>query len=336
MTSTPQDEQVHQAADVLRHGGLVALPTETVYGLAADAHNPSAVARIFSAKGRPVDHPLIVHLGDASQLAAWAQDIPEAARRLADAFWPGPLTLVLRRRPEVLDAVTGGLPTVALRVPDHPLALRVLALFDGGIAAPSANRYGNVSPTTAAHVREELGEAVDLILDGGPCSVGIESTIVDLSSGGACILRPGMITAAQVQQVSRLPVTTQPVAGTRSPGLKDSHYAPRARVVLVSNDHAAVEVERWQASGQCVGLLSVQRPDALPETVPWLSLQPDASEQARQLYQRLRQADHLGLQVLVAVPPSEDGMGKALCDRLRRAAGLGSGPGSPTPFAGTP
>ena len=171
-------EAVHQAVAVLRAGGLVALPTETVYGLAADAANPQAVARVFALKGRPATHPLIVHIAATAVLEQWAADVPAGARRLAEAFWPGPLTLILKRQPQVLDAVTGGQDSVGLRVPAHPLALAVLAEFDGGIAAPSANRYGRVSPTTADHVREEFGDAVDFILDGGPCRLGIESTIV--------------------------------------------------------------------------------------------------------------------------------------------------------------
>lgn len=316
---------VQQAVTVLRRGGLVAFPTETVYGLGADARNPEAVARIFSAKGRPADHPLIVHLANASQLTEWAQDIPRAAWQLAEAFWPGPLTLVLPRAPGVLDSVTGGLDTVAVRVPDHPLALALLDTFAGGVAAPSANRYGCVSPTSAEHVREELGDAVDLILDGGPCSVGIESTIVDLSSTRVRILRPGAITERAVRRVLGAPVASLGVVGVRCPGRKPSHYAPRAHVVLASHAQAAHEVEKWQASGHRAGLLASRRPTALSENVTWLNLTGDVREQARQLYQRLRDADQLGLKVLVAVMPTDVGLGRALRDRLRRAAGLGDG-----------
>lgn len=316
---------VPRAVTVLSRGGLVAFPTETVYGLGADARNPEAVARIFSAKGRPADHPLIVHLADATQLTGWAKDIPRAAWQLAEAFWPGPLTLVLPRAAGVLDAVTGTLATVALRVPGHPLALALLEAFGGGVAAPSANRYGCVSPTSAEHVREELGDAVDLVLDGGSCPIGIESTIVDLSSTIVRILRPGAITERAVRRVLGVPVTSTQVGGVHCPGRKPSHYAPRARVVLASQAQAAQEVEKWQASGQRVGVLASRRPPALSEDVTWLSLTGDIREQARQLYQRLRQADHLGLQVLVAVMPPDVGLGHALRDRLRRAAGLGDG-----------
>lgn len=320
-----QFPDVQRAVTVLRAGGLVAFPTETVYGLGADARNPEAVARVFSAKGRPADHPLIVHLADASQLTGWAQDIPRTAWQLAEAFWPGPLTLVLARAPGVLDAVTGKLDTVALRVPGHPLALALLDAFGGGVAAPSANRYGCVSPTLAEHVREELGDAVDLVLDGGACPIGIESTIVDLSSPMVRILRPGAITERAVRRVLGTPVTSAAAGGVRCPGVKPSHYAPRARVVLASQALAAQEVEKWQASGHRVGLLASRRPTDLPDNVTWLSLTGGIREQARQLYQRLRQADHLGLQVLVAVMPPDIGFGRALRDRLRRAAGLGDG-----------
>ncbi len=332
LNALKQLPDAHEAVIVLRKGGLVAFPTETVYGLGADARNPEAVARIFSAKGRPVDHPLIVHLADASQLTEWAQDIPHAAWRLAEAFWPGPLTLVLPRAPGVLDAVTGGLDTVALRVPDHPLALGLLDAFAGGVAAPSANRHGRVSPTSAAHVRDELGDAVDLVLDGGPCSVGIESTIVDVSSATVRILRPGAITERAVRRLLGMPLATDSIAGVRCPGRKPSHYAPRARVVLASQAQAEQAVERWQTCGCRVGLLASRRPPALPENVTWLHLTGNVREQARLLYQRLRDADQLGLEVLVAVMPPDVGLGHALRDRLRRAAGLGDGGAERDPF----
>lgn len=303
-------------------------PTETVYGLGADARNPEAVSQIFSVKGRPADHPLIVHLADAGQLTGWAQDVPGAAWRLAEAFWPGPLTLVLPRLAGVPDAVTGGLNTVALRVPDHPVALALLAAFGGGVAAPSANRYGRVSPTSAEHVREELGDAVDLVLDGGRCPIGIESTIVDLSSTTARILRPGAITERALRRALGTPVLPARTGSVRCPGRKPSHYAPRARVILVSRDDAERRVEEWHKRGRRVGILAPRRPTALPENVTWLRLTGDIREQARALYHRLRQADHLGLQVLVAVMPPDVGLGHALRDRLRRAAGLGDGAGA--------
>jgi L-threonylcarbamoyladenylate synthase len=185
---------IEKATGVLRAGGLVAVPTETVYGLGADAENAAAVARVFQVKGRPRSHPLIVHIGGADLLGDWAEDVPATARRLAECFWPGPLTLVLRRGRRVPLEATGGLETVAVRVPAHPVALALLTAFGGGVAAPSANRFGSVSPTTADHVRAELGDAVDFVLDGGPCQVGVESTIVDATGDTPSILRPGGVT----------------------------------------------------------------------------------------------------------------------------------------------
>ncbi|MES0873653.1 L-threonylcarbamoyladenylate synthase [Sinimarinibacterium thermocellulolyticum] len=312
-----------EAVTRLRDGGLVAFPTETVYGLGADARNPAAVARIFAAKGRPADHPLIVHLADAAQLRDWACEVPRVARRLARKFWPGPLTMILPRAAGVPDAVTGGLDTVALRVPAHPLALALLRAFDGGIAAPSANRYGRVSPTRAEHVREELGAAVDLVLDGGPCAVGIESTIVDVTGDRARILRPGPITKRQLMEVLGASFSPIPGGAVRAPGCEVSHYAPLARVVLTSGAQAVQVVEHWWALGMRVGLLSGWRPPTLEASVAWLSLPETGEEQARALYCRLREADHLGLDVLVAVLPPAIGLGLALRDRLRRAAGSG-------------
>lgn len=314
---------INQAAAMLHAGGLVAFPTETVYGLGADARNPEAVSRIFAVKGRPADHPLIVHLADAGQLIQWAQKIPEAAWQLAQAFWPGPLTLILPRLPSVPNAVTGGLDTVALRVPDHPVALALLTAFGGGIAAPSANRYGRVSPTSAQDVQEELSDCVDLIIDGGRCPIGIESTIVDLSTTTPRILRPGKIAQQELYRVLGSSVATPSNTPIRYPGDKPSHYAPRARVILASWDDVHQRVEEWRVRGQRVGLLASRLPNGLPENVTWLRLAKGVEKQAYELYHSLRQADHLGLQVLVAVMPEDEGIGHAVRDRLRRAAGLG-------------
>ncbi len=313
---------VDQAAAVLRAGGLVAFPTETVYGLGADARNVEAVTRVFAVKGRPADHPLIVHLADAAQLTGWARDIPETAWRLAEAFWPGPLTLVLPRLAGVPDVVTGGLDTVALRVPGHPVALALLAAFGDGIAGPSANRHGRVSPTSAGDVREELGADVDMVLDGGRCEIGIESTIVDLSTTKPRLLRPGAITGRALNRVLRSPLA-KANAAVRCPGNMPSHYAPRAHVILASPDDVGQRIDEWHRGGQRVGVLASRRPAGLAEDVTWLRFTGNMREQARELYHRLRQADHLGLQVLVAVMPRDVGLGHALRDRLRRAAGLG-------------
>lgn len=314
---------LERAARVLREGGLVAFPTETVYGLGANARDPAAVAKIFAAKGRPADHPLIVHLPSADLLPRWAARVPETARRLAEAFWPGPLTLVLPRAPGVPDAVTGGLDTVGLRVPGHPVALALLGAFGDGVAAPSANRYGRVSPTLARHVREELGDRVDLVLDGGACDVGIESTIVDLSGDAPVLLRPGAVTPAMLEAALGVPVRAAGEGATPSPGRKPSHYAPRARVLLASDAEAVSLARAFAGGGARVGLLAVRPP--LDPAVVWLGLPEDPARQARQLYQRLRDADALGLDVVIAVPPPGDGLALALQDRLRRAAGLGDG-----------
>ena len=292
--------ELAQAVQELRRGGLVAFPTETVYGLGADASNPLAIRRIFAAKGRPADHPLIVHLARAEQLSDWA--LPDArALLLAQAFWPGPLTLILPRRPGVLDEVTGGLDTVGVRVPDHPVAQALLAAFGGGIAAPSANRFGRVSPTTAAHVRQELGPELR-ILDGGPCRIGLESSIVDLSGPVAAILRPGAITAAQIEAlIGPLGAPT----GTAAPGTLPGHYAPHTALLLSADPQAAAAAAR--ARGQRVAILPAG----------------PAQAHAQQLYAELRRLDALGVDLLIAEPSADPGLGAAVNDRLARAAHRG-------------
>ncbi len=328
----PGHEGVAEAVDVLRTGGLVAFPTETVYGLGADAEQPDAVARIFVAKGRPTDHPLIVHLGDADRLDAWADVVPAEARLLADAFWPGPLTLLLWRSPKVSDTVTGGRDTVALRVPDHPVARALLGAFGGGIAAPSANRFGRVSPTIASDVVSELGALVDVVLDGGPCPVGVESTIVDLTGDEPVVLRPGGVSGERLGEVLGFEPERAALAGpgataTRAPGMLASHYAPQARVELVPEASVGGRLRELASEpghpGRIVGLLA---PQALPDVADGVVvLEPvgPADEYARLLYARLRQADRLGVDVLVCVPPPAVGIGVAVVDRLQRAAAAG-------------
>lgn len=320
----PLREDVLAAVDALRRGQLIGLPTETVYGLGADASNPDAVARIFAVKKRPTNHPLIVHLHRKEQLTQWAHAIPAAAWRLAEAFWPGPLTLVLQRAPDVSDAVTGGLDTVALRVPAHPLALQVLEAFGGGVAAPSANRHKKISPTSARHVRQELGDAVDVVLDGGDCRVGIESTIVDLSTGTMRLLRPGAITTRDLEQTIDEPVDPAISPVIRSPGRMPLHYAPDASVVLASMEEVPAKIAEYAALGVRMGVMSETRGEAWPAHISWLPMGNTASEQAHHLYRRLREADEMGLAALIVVPPNDHGLGYALCDRLCRAAGLGA------------
>jgi L-threonylcarbamoyladenylate synthase len=314
--------EIDKAADVLRAGGLVALPTETVYGLAADAENPAAVSRIFQVKGRPPTHPLIVHLAGAQHLGDWVEDVPEAARALAEHFWPGPLTLVLRRGARVPLETTGGLETVAVRVPDHPVALKLLSAFGGGVAAPSANRFGSVSPTTAEHVRAELGDAVDFVLDGGPCQVGVESTIVDATGPNPSILRPGGVTREDLEAVLGHDLAVPATSHVRVPGQHPSHYAPRARVVLVDPEQVVAEAEREQALGRRVGVFL---PAALAGTPVHahavLTLPESAAAYARGLFGYLRELDQRGCELIVASLPAEEGLGLAIANRLRRAAG---------------
>lgn len=320
--SNPITQDVEAAARLLRRGGVVAVPTETVYGLGADALNVEAVRRVFAIKRRPADHPLIVHLSDATQLNAWAREVPEAARRLAARFWPGPLTLILPRQPQVPDAVTGGQDSVGLRVPSHPVARALLAAFGGGIAAPSANRYGRVSATTAAHVLEEFGEEVDLILDGGACPLGIESTIVSLLDGVPRLLRPGAISPAMLADALGYPLPMGAgESGVRVPGGHAAHYAPATPLVLLPADALWREAERCVAAKKRIAVLhhGAPRMGAIGD-VHMLALSPDPAGYAHDLYAMLRAADALGAErLLVEVPPpGEEWL--AVRDRLARAA----------------
>jgi L-threonylcarbamoyladenylate synthase len=315
---------IEKAAGVLRAGGLVALPTETVYGLGANAEDAAAVGRVFQVKGRPPSHPLIVHIGGAQQLDDWAEDVPETARLLAERFWPGPLTLVLRRGRRVPLETTGGLETVAVRVPDHPVALALLAAFGGGVAAPSANRFGSVSPTTAGDVRAELGDAVDFVLDGGPCQVGVESTIVDATGGTPSILRPGGVTREDLEEALGHPVPVPAdTAGTvRVPGRHPSHYAPRARVVLVEPHEVAARAQLAQEQGHQVGvLLPPCLADAQVKAHAVLAIPEASADYARGLFGYLRELDARGCDLIIASLPVEEGLGLAIANRLRRAAG---------------
>jgi L-threonylcarbamoyladenylate synthase len=293
----------------LRAGGLAVVPTETVYGLAADAEQPAAVARIFAIKQRPATHPLIVHIGAVDDLPTWVADVPPHAAVLAETCWPGPLTLLLRRSKRVPDDVTGGRDTVGIRVPAHPATLEVLTRTGGGLAAPSANLYGAVSPTTVRHVLDELGglldPATDVILDGGPSPVGVESTIVDCTVDPPQILRPGGIPTETVAELLGTPVA--PAAGpARAAGMVTSHYAPRARVHLVDRPaDARAAAERFGASG-----IDVRVIDGTGDLVRY----------ARSLYAELRDADADGCTDVIAVLPPTIGLGHAIRDRLQKAA----------------
>lgn len=316
-----------KALKILQEGGLVAIPTETVYGLGADASNASAVKKIFVAKGRPKNHPLIVHIESHKQLHHWAKEIPDAAYKLAAAFWPGALTLILQKKEHVLEELTGGFDSIALRAPNHPLALELLRAFGGGIAAPSANLYGQVSPTSAQDVYEELGESVDLILDGGRCHIGIESTIVDLSQGDAKVLRPGAITQEQINAVLKSELTTTSSAKTRAQtphsGDKPSHYAPKARVILANEENLQELLEEWQDRSNKIGILLPKVPKNADKDLTWLAFGEDAQTQAHRLYSSLRKADHLKLDVLLVLLPkarASKGIALAIEERLKRAS----------------
>lgn len=318
---------IQRAVQLLRQGELVALPTETVYGLGADALNPDAVAKIFTAKGRPSDHPLIVHLADAGQIMTWAREVPKDAIALARAFWPGPLTLILKKDESVPDLVTGGQDTVGLRVPDHPVALELLRAFGSGVAAPSANRFGRISPTTADHVRQELGSRVALILDGGACKVGLESTIVDLSRGVPVILRPGAIGADEIARVlgrrprlrGEVESAVEEGATPRVSGALAAHYAPRTPLELVATDALAAQARPGDAV-----LARCAAPAGLADGLTWVQAPADPAGYGHDLYACLRSLDESGAaRILVEAPPASPDWA-AVADRLGRAA-VGSG-----------
>ncbi|OGA69051.1 MAG: threonylcarbamoyl-AMP synthase [Betaproteobacteria bacterium RIFCSPLOWO2_12_FULL_65_14] len=340
--TAPSATEIERAAAVLRSGGLVAFPTETVYGLGADARNPDAVARIFVVKGRPQDHPVIVHIPGIEYLQRWAREVPALALTLARGFWPGPLTLILRRAHGVADAITGGQDTVGLRVPSHPVAQALLRAFAGegsghrldaaghrfdaaghrfdGVAAPSANKFGRISPTTAAHVRSDLEGEVDMILDGGACEVGIESTIVDCSRGQPVLLRPGRITAADIARVAGVAPRPADREAPRSPGALESHYAPRHPLRLAA-------AERWkemlaQTRGRRA-VLSLREQPPGDASVQWIRMPRDPVRYGHDLYAGLRALDGCDCElILVEAPPSGTDW-DGIHDRLSRAAAQG-------------
>ena len=317
---------IARAVQTLTAGGLLGLPTETVYGLAADSLRDEAVAKIYAAKGRPADHPLIVHVASQAQVPLFADEVPAFAQRLMDAFWPGPLTLILPRRPGVATASAGGQASIGLRCPSHPVAQAVLqacaAAGMPGLSAPSANQFGRVSPTTARHVQGEFGDAL-LILDGGECEVGIESTIVDCTRGAPVLLRPGQITRTQIEQVCDQALQDKAALAQPAPkasGTLESHYAPRAKVRLMAADEIA---RRLQALGVHAGNLGVWSRHRLPDVgagVLWRqqSAQPDTA--AHDLFSVLRDLDARGVQqIWVELPPDMPDW-EGVRDRLTRAA----------------
>jgi len=305
---------IDQAVAALRRGEVVAIPTETVYGLAADAQQPEAVAKVFAVKGRPSARPLIVHVASAKALDEWAEAIPEYARRWAEVFWPGPLTLVLKKQAHVSEAITAGQDTVALRMPNHPIALELLRAFGGGLVAPSANRYRQLSPTTAEAVADALGDQAPLILDGGPCEVGIESTIVLCVDDCPQILRPGMISAQALMGVGGVTVADSKSSNTVVvPGQDRLHYTPRTPCKMLDRDAIASFVP----TNQRVGCLSFGTPVGVHSASVVLPADPKLA--AQRLYASLRQLDQMNLDLILVEQPPRGEAWMAICDRLQRA-----------------
>jgi L-threonylcarbamoyladenylate synthase len=321
IVTLPTDETLDRAAALLRAGSLVAFPTETVYGLGADARNDTAVRAIFAAKGRPADHPVIVHLADAAQMAAWVRAVPAGARALAAAFWPGPLTLILPRASGVADVVTGGQDSVGLRVPSHPVAQRLLQAFRSkggdGIAGPSANRFGRISPTTAAHVADDLGTDVGMILDGGECTVGIESTIIAFRDDEPFLLRPGGIAAEDIARVlghaPRMPDAHAP----RASGTLASHYAPRTPARLLP---AAMLTRAAAQAGADAAVLARTVPRPAGFTGQWRVAPTTPAAFAHDLYASLRALDAAGAATILIEDVPDEAAWMAVRDRITRAA----------------
>jgi L-threonylcarbamoyladenylate synthase len=320
------EADIARAANALRAGGLVAFPTETVYGLGADAANDVAVQKIFAAKGRPHDHPLIVHIADVTQITNWAHDIAPAAHLLAQRFWPGPLTMVLKRAGGVSDLVTGGQPTIALRAPSHPVARALLARFGGGVAAPSANRYGRVSATTAEHVRQEFGEDIDCILDGGATDIGIESTIVDVSGDRASVLRPGAITERMLEDALGATLALADPGSPRAPGTHVRHYSPRTPLRVLEADLLLELAASLVRQGKRVAVLARSARQPLLQGLTWIAAPSDAPGYAHALYANLRRLDAAGCDAMLVETPPGEAEWAAVRDRLTRASAGGMPP----------
>ncbi|MDB6087859.1 MAG: L-threonylcarbamoyladenylate synthase [Gammaproteobacteria bacterium] len=312
--------EIETAVQALRDGELVAFPTETVYGLGANAQNPAAVRKIFEAKGRPTSHPVIVHLDSPRFLHRWVREVPETATRLAERFWPGPLTMVMPRAPNVHDVVTGGQDTVAIRVPSHPMAQQLLTAFGGGIAAPSANRYGKLSPTRAEHVREELGDSVKVILDGGECQIGLESTIVSFEGQNVRLLRPGGVTAAQIRQVVGELLVGANLESPRVPGGTPSHYAPTTPMAIVPAGEIDAHAAALSEGGRRVAALAQRLPLKAHKYVTWINAGRRPEQYGHDLYANLRTLDKAGCQQILVQDVPEGEPWDAIRDRLLRAA----------------
>jgi L-threonylcarbamoyladenylate synthase len=313
-------ETIRQAAEIIRQGGIVVFPTETVYGLGADAYNPLAVARVFEAKERPYFDPLIVHIEHPAHLRKLVKEIPSSAKKLTERLWPGPLTVVLRKEGNIPDIVTAGLPSLAVRMPDHPIALSLIKESKCPIAAPSANPFGYLSPTTAEHVREQLGDRVDLILDGGPCSVGVESTIVSLLEDGPRLLRPGGVSLEEIESIIGKVEIGSTTAHPSAPGMLLRHYAPRTPIVL---DWDEKHLDAYK--DKRTGFLAFQEPVHFLkfQHIEVLSKKADFREAAANLFSAIRRLDALELDLILAEAVPETGLGRAIMDRLRRATSRG-------------
>ena len=313
-----ESDSIHRAAKIIRQGGVVAFPTETVYGLGADALNPLAVARIFEIKNRPYFDPLIVHIADLDEMSRLVFDIPLPAEKLIKHCWPGPLTIVLLKKEEVPDIVTAGLPTVGIRMPKHPIALQLISAAECPIAAPSANPFGYVSPTTADHVHDQLGDRVDLILDGGPCEVGLESTILSFSQDKPRLLRPGGLPLEEIESIiGRVGMNPIEEEKPSSPGRLPKHYAPRTPIVIEGSEN---NLENYQ--NKKIGFLAFQEVKvSFPfHHVDVLSPGGDLREAAANLFAAIRRLDALNLDLILAEALPEVGLGRAIMDRLRRAS----------------
>ena len=316
--------EIEKAVETLRAGDLVVFPTETVYGLGANAANPAAVRKIFEVKGRPADHPVIVHLDNPRYLHRWVSEVPPAAERLAAMFWPGPLTLILPKAESVNDVVTGGQDSIGIRIPSHPMALQLLTAFGGGIAAPSANRYGRLSPTKPEHVRDELGDAVQVILDGGDSPIGLESTIVSCLNNEVRMLRPGYITRSQIAQV----VGDLAAGGVapRVPGDRVLHYAPSTPLEIVRSDDLEAKAGEVVARQEKVAVLAMRPPLHTKRYMTWINAGKKPDTYAHNLYNHLRTLDRAGcVRILVQELP-QDERWAAILDRLQRASGMGEDP----------
>ncbi|HLJ39243.1 MAG TPA: L-threonylcarbamoyladenylate synthase [Steroidobacteraceae bacterium] len=312
--------EIETAVQALRDGELVAFPTETVYGLGANAQNPAAVRKIFEAKGRPAAHPVIVHLDSPKYLHRWVREVPDGALKLAESFWPGPLTMVMPRAAHVHDVVTGGQDTIAIRVPAHPMAQQLLTAFGGGIAAPSANRYGRLSPTRAEHVREELGDAMRVVLDGGECQLGLESTIVSFEGPTVRLLRPGSVSAGQIRAAVGELIIGPTQESPRVPGTGGSHYAPTTPMTIVPAGEIDAQADAASGGGKRIAVLAQRLPLRSHKYVTWINAGRRPEGYGHDLYNNLRTLDRAGCQRILVQAVPEGERWDAIRDRLLRAA----------------